>query len=269
MDKLKVFNRNHLKIIAVIAMTMDHFAQKAFEIGSVSWTVFRMIGRIALPVMVYFLVEGFIHTHNLKKYILRLFLFSIVGLFSFSFFETGSFLPVQFVPGTVTDYPYTTVYFSSLDVTMCLSMFSIITTLLLSLLTLSLWEKTKWKTPVKVLLTVLAIVLSFNCDWLYVPILMALCFYYLRNNKCAKWIVYLAISALCIFNVGITSDVFKLERYIDIRFVLYRIGMILPLLLIELFYNGEPGRKTTFGKWFFYVFYPAHQIILGWIFLLK
>jgi len=38
MNRLKVLNRNQLKIIAVIAMVMDHVAQIAFESSSVcSW----------------------------------------------------------------------------------------------------------------------------------------------------------------------------------------------------------------------------------------
>ncbi|MEE0692254.1 MAG: TraX family protein [Lachnospiraceae bacterium] len=30
------------------------------------------------------------------------------------------------------------------------------------------------------------------------------------------------------------------------------------------FYNGKSGKKSTvFSKWFFYVFYPVHLLILG------
>ena len=28
-------------------------------------------------------------------------------------------------------------------------------------------------------------------------------------------------------------------------------------------YNGKGGSKSAFNKWFFYVFYPLHLIILG------
>ncbi|MCQ2972519.1 MAG: conjugal transfer protein TraX [archaeon] len=30
-------------------------------------------------------------------------------------------------------------------------------------------------------------------------------------------------------------------------------------------YNGESGKKSAFNKWFFYIFYPGHLLIIGLI----
>lgn len=96
-----------LKIIAVITMVIDHIgasvlqlmlAQRgilgtaAFGIESILtleganrnlaiiWWVMRMIiGRIAFPIYCYLLVEGFLHTKNVAKYAMRLFVFAIVS----------------------------------------------------------------------------------------------------------------------------------------------------------------------------------------------
>lgn len=41
-----------------------------------------------------------------------------------------------------------------------------------------------------------------------------------------------------------------------------RIGVFLTPLLL-LFFNGESGSKSSFNKWFFYIFYPAHLLLIG------
>ena len=41
---------------------------------------------------------------------------------------------------------------------------------------------------------------------------------------------------------------------------------VLPILLVTFFYNGKKGRFPVFSKYLFYVFYPAHLLL---IFLVK
>lgn len=41
-------------------------------------------------------------------------------------------------------------------------------------------------------------------------------------------------------------------------------GIFLSAVCIIYLYNGQQGKKhRTFSKWFFYIFYPAHLLILG------
>lgn len=60
---------NQLKIIAMIAMTVDHVGMVLFP----RVLVLRFIGRLAMPIYAYMIAEGCRYTHDRKKYFLRLF----------------------------------------------------------------------------------------------------------------------------------------------------------------------------------------------------
>ena len=72
-------NSFQLKIFALIIMTIDHlgFFQTLTSNPQINDT-FRIIGRIAAPVFLFLLVEGIHHTRNKAKYILRLYIASII-----------------------------------------------------------------------------------------------------------------------------------------------------------------------------------------------
>lgn len=84
-----------LKIIAIVSMLTDHTAAVLLEYGTAPYTVMRMIGRLAFPIFCFLLVEGFLHTRNVKKYALRLGLFAAISEVPFDLaftnqpFETG------------------------------------------------------------------------------------------------------------------------------------------------------------------------------------
>ena len=75
----KLFLSNfQLKLIAIISMTIDHVGLFLFNMMPENSTIYivsticRYIGRLALPLFCFLLVEGVLHTHNFKKYMLRL-----------------------------------------------------------------------------------------------------------------------------------------------------------------------------------------------------
>lgn len=62
-------NANHLKLIAILAMTIDHIADLVFPgfPPQVLPFILHMIGRITAPVMWFFVCEGFYYTRNVKN----------------------------------------------------------------------------------------------------------------------------------------------------------------------------------------------------------
>ena len=79
-----------LKIIAIIAMFIDHTAAIVLErmiympkYASISlygiYGVMRLIGRLGFPIFCFLLIEGLCYTKDVKKYAGRLFLFALVS----------------------------------------------------------------------------------------------------------------------------------------------------------------------------------------------
>lgn len=63
-----------LKILALLTMTLDHIGymlQEYYLVPELA-NVFRIIGRFALPLFCFMIVEGVLHTKSFKKYALRM-----------------------------------------------------------------------------------------------------------------------------------------------------------------------------------------------------
>jgi hypothetical protein len=71
---------NVIKVIAAIAMIIDHIGLMFYpEIEA-----FRVIGRISMPIFAYCIAEGYIHTRNIKKYIIRMSVFAVIAQIPYS-----------------------------------------------------------------------------------------------------------------------------------------------------------------------------------------
>ena len=72
-----------LKLIALICMIIDHVGY--YFVNSISvnmYTACRIIGRISMPIFLFLIVQGYIHTRNFKKYIIRLLFFACITQFA-------------------------------------------------------------------------------------------------------------------------------------------------------------------------------------------
>ena len=105
------FSGTALKTIACITMLVDHIGASCIEAGLLlpelergevsggAWDqlslyrldmVLRFTGRLAFPLFCFLLVEGFVHTHNVKGYLGRLVLFGLLSEvpFDLAFFRS-------------------------------------------------------------------------------------------------------------------------------------------------------------------------------------
>lgn len=65
----KGLNSNQIKLIAIIAMTIDHVTWLLFPGCQKIWWVMLLhaIGRLTAPIMWFFITEGFHYTRDWKK----------------------------------------------------------------------------------------------------------------------------------------------------------------------------------------------------------
>ena len=93
MRKITCLSSFILKIVALVTMTFDHVGLMLEMLYPTKLNVlqvaeiFRIIGRLALPLFVFMIVEGVIHTKNFKKYILRLGVLMVAIMIFFAVLE--------------------------------------------------------------------------------------------------------------------------------------------------------------------------------------
>lgn len=201
-----------LKWIAMICMLTDHMGAVLFP----QYIQMRMIGRIAFPIYCFLLVEGAVHTSNIRKYIGRLFLFALI-----------SELPFDLAFYRQFSMEHQNVFF----------------TLLLGLIAISQFQQNIGKLNCA-LNAALAMALAgiLHTDYSYKGVALIICFYLLYQYVYLKQAVFMAGNWL-VYGIGIQT---------------YACLAAIPMLL----YNGKRGPNM---KYFFYIFYPAHLLILYFI----
>ena len=233
-----------LKTAALLSMLWDHVTyvwplSMVLENVPMILAVQRCtdyIGRIAAPIFLFSIANGYRRTRDFKKYALRLLVFACLA-----------------------EYPYYLLFeFHG----------NIMFTLLLGLLTLRLMEwGNKKHDKLGYLLAAGVIVLSqhFNLTeggGRY--ILFILVFYWTEywpvRKKALLWLVLMPLSRYSLTWMVISERLFT-DRWLH----MWCLNAMGPLLGVAFtfFYNGEKGRAFPGDKYLWYVFYPAHLLALG------
>lgn len=230
-----------LKLLAVIIMLIDHtgavflapLVSEAPDI-STAWKIYylmfacRCIGRIAFPIFCFLLTEGARYTHSISKYTFRLFIFALVSEIPFNLGMNAaarhfSFFNLQYQ--------------------------SVFCTLLLGILAIWCAQSIRQAISLRWLGIALAVLSSLvflalgailKTDYGAYGVFLILLFYYVPVR-------YRAIVGICSALVFL-----PLEGFI----AFFTAFSAIPLAL----YDGTRGKM---GKYWFYVFYPAHLLILA------
>ena len=160
-----------LKIIAIITMFLDHYYR---IIGGPEWL--SILGRLAFPIFAFSISEGYSHTKNVNKYLMRLLNFAII-------IQLPNFLGFQ-------EYPL-----------------NIFFTLALGLFCLEILDNNKINIVVRYIVVLYLCFLAekTGLDYGAYGIILIILFNKLKNNKLYIFIAFLALN-LVILKIGNLSD---------------------------------------------------------------
>ncbi len=226
-----------LKVLALLSMTLDHFAVIIIHNGKLygyvpeyyqmaistpvgqRWLslygIFRIIGRLSFPIFSFLLVEGFIRSSDFWKYFLRVLCMALLAEvpFDLAFFNE-------------------TYNFSSQNVGW---------TLAIGLLTMYAMRYFRNQLPLKWLsIAVGAAIAEFlHFEYGSLAVISMALMYLFRKEK-----------GLRILSGSVCAALNSMEWYC------FGAAAFIPIF----FYNGERGRFHS--RWFFYLYYPLHLLLM-------
>lgn len=235
MEKLanKGLNANQIKLIAILAMTIDHIVWLLFPGFQKAWWILALhaVGRLTAPIMWFFIAEGFHYTHDVKKYLGRLFSFAVISHFAYNFAGGIPFIPSGFFNMTSVMWPLA---------------WAVVVMLIFTTERLPEW--------LKLPLTILICLITFPADWSSIA---AMCpaYLYLNRGDFKKQS----------YTLFIWTAMYAIVYFVAMDKV-YGVLQMCTLLSLPVLkqYNGERG-KWKGMKWFFYLYYPAHLFVIGLI----
>ena len=228
-------NRQQIKMLAITAMTLDHIALVFVPSASILYYVMRMIGRLTAPLMTFMLAEGYRYTRSRSRYLLRLVIFALISQPFYFRLAFGR------APESILEY--------------C-THWNVMLSLAISLIIMMLFNS-RIKSCMSIVFLGCLISLAHFCDWSYlIPAwTIIFCCYYERDKK--KMGVFFVLASV---NLQTLVYCKQFDSFISFSF---QYGTLLALIPISM-YNGQRGnvRHKNLNRWFFYVYYPAHMIVL-------
>ena len=227
-----------LHILAMAFMLCDHLWGTI--VPGNDWLT--CVGRLTFPIFSFLIVEGYFHTKNLRKYVLRLLIFAII-----------SEIPFNLAMGSSLIYPI------HQNVLWCF----------LIAIGLIHWnEKLRSKKLwLRILIGILTVLIAYisgilaMLDFYQAGILTVLVFYFFRGRK--WWNFAGQLVCLWYINVEMLSGyAYEILLFGQTHFFVRQGFALLALIPIWL-YRGRQGYHSKAFQYFCYAFYPLHLLILG------
>ena len=237
MSKVRILNNNAIKIIAAVTMLLDHLGMILFP----SVMILRIIGRLSFPLFAFMISEGARYTKNKVKYILTI---GILGV--------ACQIPMMVL---FNDFHWNVL----ITFTMSIGLIY-----LLDWFKKSLFQK-DCKTLIKILsfaLFVIAVLtvrysvfLGFHYSYNFWGCMAAVCASAPSLNKtdAPDWLKKFDNIPVRVLCMGVPLFIYS---YTSSK---YQFICLLSLLILML-YSGKKGKLNL--KYFFYIFYPAHLVVL-------
>ncbi|HEM5165213.1 TPA: beta-carotene 15,15'-monooxygenase [Streptococcus suis] len=224
-------------------MVLDHLDIIPGFIPNQLGLVFHMMTRCVAVFFAYMLVEGYLHTSNVKAYLLRL--YGAAGIMAL-----GNTLLNNF-------YQSKKIYMSNnIFMTLAVGL-----TLLVCLRNFA--EHSRKQQIVQVVLAGLLTILgALFTEGGSVVLPFILITYMGRKSLVKRNIAYGILALLLLFLSYQPYETIE----VTVQMILYNADwlfiLVLPILSL---YNGQAGPRTAFSRYFFYIFYPLHLWLLATI----
>ena len=234
-NNMKILNRDAIKYIAMLTMLLNHIAHMFLTPGTVLYEVFEDVGFFTAPVMCFFLVEGYGYTRSKMKYGCRLLVFTVLSQIPYSLALRYGNLNVM----------YTLLCCFLILAAMDIVVDPVMRAIVCALLTLT----------------------TAVGDWAFIAPICTILLYNGKGNRrmtaLGYGIVYVVFVLLRVdkYVAGGTQDDWTLHAVVHA--LLSGVGILAAAAVILFMYNGKRAeRGRNMSKWFFYIFYPAHLMVL-------
>ncbi|MBQ8108338.1 MAG: hypothetical protein IJ129_06290 [Ruminococcus sp.] len=237
-DKLKVIDRDLIKYIAIIPMAVGHYFSYLEDAGKLAdkplWIIIlQQLALFAPPVFFFFIADGHRYTHSHRKYALRLLIFALMTQIPFTLANRGTLMTKYFFLN-----------------------WNIIFTLFLSLIALMIWDS-GMKLPARIAAVAALDTVTFllTSEWMIFGMLIVLGLHIFREKPGIRLIWFTVCSfALVFISIGLTLT--------SAAFLLGMLSLMLGYFVMSSCCSGKNGSHPKFSKWFFYIFYPMHLLVI-------
>ena len=255
-------SRDTIKYIAAFTMLLNHIGYIFMDPPAKD--ILMGIGYFTAITMCYFLVEGYQYTRSKKKYASRLLLFGLISQIPYG---------IAMAKGELITFSHLNMMFTLF---LCFGIIHVYHTV-----------EDHGRRTIYVLVLMAG---SLICDWALVAPVYTILFLHAGADRKGqvgafrKAIIFWGI--LCLLSwfspsssteriagiseivacAGTAEFVSKILLGLFINVLVPMVGPVASAICILHFYNGKRSEHLrTFSKWFFYIFYPAHLLILGLI----